>query len=1049
MKSLLRTFVDAIDAEIAFIEKNDRDRSYELLSGRKDEKSTGTLYVFILADPLRVPEDASGLLKVAQLEIPAMVAAQEGSRIWLLLESKDPLPDYFPAARLVLNEVELLKKLRDAVIDIPLRDGHDLLPKVFGLSPSHVGHDAILPSVLQLTGGHDTNRALRQCLASEVTFLWGPPGTGKTFCIAALVDSLAARGETVLVTSHTHAAVEQALWALIEPADDERPGGPLQASDLLSEGRLLKIGPVKSTKIPRSASLDSLLEDRAKQREDDISTLADEQQRVGLELESLEEKLSPWRALRKAEDSLNAATNGYNSAQDALLDARARQTNAALAVAASQGDLDKAHKSFFWGRSGRVAKAQAALNQARAVESQARVIVGHADAVLVRARDELAQVQQNTETACALTDGLQSEAEMDVLRRSLIERRNSLADEIEAEKNEAADDANDIVQNATAVFATLTKLYVDRTTLRDLTWDTVIVDEASMAMPPLLAIAASRATKRVVIVGDMYQLAPVVQSPEDGPAAVLAQDIFLLRGITESVDGDREVPELAKLMNQRRMHPAISSVARELIPAYRDLNDHPSTMHRESPAFLTAIGTSQPLIVVDTAEFSPWCGKMPGSLSRFNFLSGQVAVEIASLYAAALPEPSSKAPPRIGIVTPYAAQRRYLASLIKNLGLENWITCGTVHTFQGGEYDVIIFDTVLGEPHWTSRLTNPYQIKQVRRDLNVAVTRARHQFVFVGDSKWLNQHAKAASAFGRLWQYLSHPSVHLNASSLLGPGFCERIAVNSSRAQGWGVSAAPKSVALLTETDFYSSFALDLSKAKNRVVLYTPFIGKTRWPLVQPHISALTDRGVQVFLLHKPLTDPEWRHGDPTFGKAVLDTLKSSGVTLIPISGVHSKTIIIDGHIVYDGSLNWASQTASYEHMWRFISSDMAALVERMLQLEPVFQAFTEDDYSSLCPRCGGPLMVVNQAQQGIQNDSNAMKLGCLNYADDKESCAGYLRRVDARAPFPSPPVCQHGTTMVLQFAKTGRPWAWHCRRNTCKPIRWVKGDCDATGRRT
>ena len=891
MKSLLRTFVQAIDAEIAFIEKNDRDRSYELISGRKDEKSTGTLYVFILADPLRVPEDASGRLKAGHLDIPAMVAAQEGSRIWLLLESNDPLPDYFPTARLVLNEVELLRKLRDAVMEITLRDGQDLLPKVFGIAPSHVAHGAAPPNVLLLTEGDDTHRALGQCLASEVTFLWGPPGTGKTFSIAALVASLAALGQTVLVTSHTHAAVEQALWALIEPADDERPGGLLQASDLLSQGKLLKVGPVKSVNIPRSASLDSLLDDRAKQREADISTLADEQQRVDLEIESLEQKLSPWRALRNAEDSLKAATNRYDNAQGAHLEARARQTHAAVAVAASQSELGKAHKSFFWGRSGRVAKAQTVLNQARAVESQARVIVGHADAVFLRATDELAHAQQNTEAARALTDGVESEAEMEVLRRSLLDRRNSLAAEIEAQKNAATDDANDIIRNATAVFATLTKLYVDRNILRDMTWDTVIVDEASMAMPPLLAIAASRARTRVVVVGDMYQLAPVVQSPEDGPAHVLAQDIFLMRGITDSVDADSEVPELVKLMDQRRMHPAISSVAREIIPAYRDLNDHPSTIHRELPAFVTAIGTTQPLVVVDTAGFSPWCGKMPGSLSRFNFLSGQVAVEIASLYAAALPEPNGEAPPRIGIVTPYAAQRRYLASLIKNLGLENWITCGTVHTFQGGEYDVIIFDTVLGEPHWTSRLTNPHQIKQVRRDLNVAVTRARHQFVFVGDSRWLNQHAKPASAFGRLWQYLSKASVHLNASSLLGPGFRERVAVNSSRAQGWGVSAAPRSVALLTETDFYSSFALDLSKAKNRVILYTPFIGKTRWPLVEPHISALTDRGVQVFLLHKPLTDPEWRRGDPTFGKAVLHALKSSGVTLIPISGVHSKTI--------------------------------------------------------------------------------------------------------------------------------------------------------------
>jgi superfamily I DNA and/or RNA helicase len=180
------------------------------------------------------------------------------------------------------------------------------------------------------------------------------------------------------------------------------------------------------------------------------------------------------------------------------------------------------------------------------------------------------------------------------------------------------------------------------------------------------------------------------------------------------------------------MHPAIAAVAKELIESYGHLKDDPETMTRLVPPFVSALGTSSPLVIVDTADLNPWCGKMPGSLSRFNFLSGQVAAELAALYAADY-QPDLVAP-KIGIVNPYAAQRRYLNSLVKTLHLERWVTAGTVHTFQGNECDVIIFDSVLGEPHWTARLTNPHEFKQVRRDLNVAVTRARHQFVFVGDS---------------------------------------------------------------------------------------------------------------------------------------------------------------------------------------------------------------------------------------------------------------------------------------------------------------------------
>lgn len=136
MRDLLSSFVTAIDAEIALIEKETRDQSFELLSGQRDEASAGGLYVFILADALNLPEDASGHLKVGGTELPAMVVAQEGNRIWLLLESADELPAYFAAARLVLNETELLKRLREKIYLLRSNPNLGLAPKVFGREPA-------------------------------------------------------------------------------------------------------------------------------------------------------------------------------------------------------------------------------------------------------------------------------------------------------------------------------------------------------------------------------------------------------------------------------------------------------------------------------------------------------------------------------------------------------------------------------------------------------------------------------------------------------------------------------------------------------------------------------------------------------------------------------------------------------------------------------------------------------------------------------------------------------------------------------------------------
>ena len=135
LKQLLAEFNSAIDAEIALLEKESGDQNYELLSGQREEKSTGALYIFLLSDALHFPEDASGTLRVDGREIRAMVVSQEGNRIWLLLESLEPLPEYIPSARLIVNETDLLKRLKEKIESLASSSELGLASKVFGFEP--------------------------------------------------------------------------------------------------------------------------------------------------------------------------------------------------------------------------------------------------------------------------------------------------------------------------------------------------------------------------------------------------------------------------------------------------------------------------------------------------------------------------------------------------------------------------------------------------------------------------------------------------------------------------------------------------------------------------------------------------------------------------------------------------------------------------------------------------------------------------------------------------------------------------------------------------
>lgn len=85
--------------------------------------------------------------------------------------------------------------------------------------------------------------------------------------------------------------------------------------------------------------------------------------------------------------------------------------------------------------------------------------------------------------------------------------------------------------------------------------------------------------------------------------------------------------------------------------------------------------------------------------------------------------------PSIAIVTPYKEQKHLIESRLKREGLTE-IKVGTVHAFQGQEKDYIIFTPTLDalEPKWSVKF-----IGNKCNMLNVAVTRAKKQFIYIGN----------------------------------------------------------------------------------------------------------------------------------------------------------------------------------------------------------------------------------------------------------------------------------------------------------------------------
>ncbi len=56
--------------------------------------------------------------------------------------------------------------------------------------------------------------AVQLCADSNLAFVWGPPGTGKTATLVHVIDELLAHGERILLASTTNAAIDQVLARL-------------------------------------------------------------------------------------------------------------------------------------------------------------------------------------------------------------------------------------------------------------------------------------------------------------------------------------------------------------------------------------------------------------------------------------------------------------------------------------------------------------------------------------------------------------------------------------------------------------------------------------------------------------------------------------------------------------------------------------------------------------------------------------------------------------------------------------------------------------------
>jgi len=300
-------------------------------------------------------------------------------------------------------------------------------------------------------------------------------------------------------------------------------------------------------------------------------------------------------------------------------------------------------------------------------------------------------------------------------RKALFEEARNIMKHVENTEQYIVED---LVTKAQVITATL--VGANHYTVKQLRFETVVIDEAGQALEPACWIPVLKA-KKLVLAGDHCQLSPTIKSEEaarDGLSTTLLEKCVTM------------YPEAVVLLEEQyRMNELIMGYSSQVF-YNNQLKAHSSVAHR------LLFEGDKPLAYIDTAG----CGydeKTEGT-STYNPEEASFLLTHLTRFAAELGERYTvKDFPSIAVISPYRRQVLLLKELIQQSpALKIYgdrIAVNTIDSFQGQERDIVYISMT------RSNADNRIGFLSEIRRMNVAMTRARKKLIVIGDSATLSQ----------------------------------------------------------------------------------------------------------------------------------------------------------------------------------------------------------------------------------------------------------------------------------------------------------------------
>lgn len=211
-RGLIQEFIEALIQEIEALKKGRGGSSVTVVDGafvRQD----GPFYVYVFSteSPLIVMDDAPAEVEIGGNRFPGQIISVQGSEVAVGIECD--FGRTIAHAKVITNLWYLLEALRkryEEVLNGQRKFEASLGQRLLGLAPLDVRSDPAAPDLppSPLLLNNEQLAAIQKSCGSDIHFIWGPPGTGKTETIGFLIAALLKRNLRVLVVSHTNVATD-------------------------------------------------------------------------------------------------------------------------------------------------------------------------------------------------------------------------------------------------------------------------------------------------------------------------------------------------------------------------------------------------------------------------------------------------------------------------------------------------------------------------------------------------------------------------------------------------------------------------------------------------------------------------------------------------------------------------------------------------------------------------------------------------------------------------------------------------------------------------